>query len=72
MLTFPVLSLWMLEPIAKYPSTDRTLCTFQFAFDRSQLPNPSPVVASIYPGIFAGAGIVRVVLRLHKMYLKWP
>jgi len=71
MLTFPVVLLWVLKVITKYPSTDRTLCTFQSPFYRSQLFNTSPIVTSIYPGIFAGVGIVRGVWGIHKMYLRW-
>lgn len=71
MLSFPVVLLWVLKTITKYPSTDRTLCTFQTPLDRSQIFNTSPVVTSIYPGIFAGVGIARGVWGLRKMYLKW-
>ena len=71
MLTFPVALLWVLKAITKYPSTGRTLCAFKFPFDRSQLLNTSPVVTVIYPGIFAGVGIVRGILGIHRMYLKW-
>jgi len=53
MLIFPIVLLWVLEVITKYPSTDRTLFT------------------SIYPGIFAGVGVVRGIWGMHKMYLKW-
>ena len=71
MLTFPVVLLWVLKVITKYPSTDRTLCTFRSPFYCSQLLNTSPTVTSIYPGIFAGVGIVRGVWGIHKMYLRW-
>lgn len=40
-------------------------------FDHSQIPNSSPTVTSIYPGIFVGVGIVRVIWMLHRMYMKW-
>ena len=39
--------------------------------DRSHVFNTSPVVTSIYPGIFAGVGVVRGIWGLHKMYMKW-
>ena len=31
----------------------------------------SPPVTSIYPGIFAGVGVIRGIWGLHKVYLKW-
>lgn len=34
-------------------------------------PYTSPVVTSIYPGIFAGVGVIRGIWGLHKVYLKW-
>jgi len=71
MLAFPVALLWALEAITKYPKTDRTLCTSQSAFYRSQLLNTSPIVTNIYPGIFVGVGIARGAWGLFKMYLKW-
>lgn len=40
-------------------------------FDHAQILNASPTVTSIYPGIFVGVGIVRVIWTLHRMYMKW-
>ena len=71
MLAFPVVLLWALEAITKYPKTDRTLCKSQSAFYCSQLLNTSPVVTNVYPGIFVGVGIARGAWGLFKMYLKW-
>ena len=34
-------------------------------------PYTSLVVTSIYPGIFAGVGVIRGIWGLHKVYLKW-
>lgn len=74
MLSLPVGLLWMFKTLTNDHITDRSLCEFQSPHDpfvRPQTFCASPVVTSIYPGIFAGVGVVRGIWGLHKVYLKW-
>lgn len=71
MLAFPVGLLWMFKTVTNDQITDRSLCAFRSLLDRPQIPDASPAVTGIYPGIFAIVGIVRGIWGLHKMYLKW-
>lgn len=78
MLSLPVGMLWMFKIFFKmlidHKVTDRLLCTFQYPFELlgcSQIFYASPVVTSIYPGIFAGVGIARGIWGLKQAYLKW-
>ena len=71
MLSLPVGLLWMFKTLTNDHITDRSLCTFSPPPDRPQISYASPVVTSIYPGIFAGVGVIRGIWGLHKVYQKW-
>lgn len=71
MLLFPAGLLWVSKSICGVPITDRTLCAFRFPLNRSKVTNKSSVVATIYPGIFTGVGVLRGAFGLVGVYLKW-
>jgi len=71
MLSFPIILLWAFKMLPDHHVTDRALCAFQFPLDHPHILNRPPIVTSIYPGIFAGVGMVRGIWGIHKMYLEW-
>ena len=72
MLVFPMGVLWLLKCTCGVPITDRTLCTSQFPLDHTKVSSNEPyAVATIYPGIFTGVGVLRGAFGLVAVYMKW-